>query len=423
MINTPPDFNKVQNMNDIELYKPNEFIGPISQLDVSRTARHLLNYLFQYAQIELHKASKNNEVHGNTFEVSVHQINGLAEFQKHDYERLKQTLLSLIQPVVFIENPKRFKASALVCDIDVDVEKGLYVFSITDTVKQLLQNTEFFTKLKLSEFNGLQSKYSIIIYEWLKRFETIETAPKMPLLQIDVLRKKTNTADKKTYDNYTNIRDKILDIAVTEINEKTPYTVTYETIKTRTKRRPKVTAIQFYFAKKEIKTEAENKPESDTSISFAFKKLRNVCSGRYMTLKFYYEATYIYEPETLEVFADDCLAKNYHPNKTVFFEWLNERCSINQKGYHKQKYIYSEEFFKSVFCTETRKYSMMIPMSNGESMPAGLPEIIVNVKDEYVAEAMKFYGKLPYNEYKRYLSGIWQRFQQEFNVNKDNVFE
>ena len=423
MINTPPDFNKVQNMNEIELYKPNEFIGPISQLDVSRTARHLLNYLFQYAQIELHKASKNNEVHGNTFEVSVHQINGLAEFQKHDYERLKQTLLSLIQPVVFIENPKRFKASALICDIDVDVEKGLYVFSITDTVKQLLQTTEFFTKLKLSEFNGLQSKYSIIIYEWLKRWETIETAPKMPLLQIDVLRRKTNTADKKTYDNYTNIRDKILDIAVTEINEKTPYTVTYETIKTRTKRRPKVTAIQFYFARKEIKTEAENKPENATSISSAYEKLRSVCSGRYMTLKFYYEATYIYEPETLEQFADDCIAKSYHPNKTVFFKWLDERCSINQKGYHKQKYIYSEEFFKSVFCTTEEKYSMEITMSSGEKIPAGFPEIIINVKDEYVAEAMKFYGKLPYNEYRRYLSDIWKRFEQEFNVNRDNVFE
>ena len=142
-----------------------------------------------------------------------------------------------------------------------------------------------------------------------------------------------------------------------------------------------------------------------------------------MTLKFYYEATYIYEPETLEQFADDCIAKNYHPNKEVFFKWLDERCSINQKGYHKQKYIYSEEFFKSVFCTETRKYSMMIPMSNGESMPAGLPEIIVNVKEEYVAEAMKPYGKLPYNEYRRYLSEIWKRFEQQFNVNRDNVFE
>ena len=63
------------------------------------------------------------------------------------------------------------------------------------------------------------------------------------------------------------------------------------------------------------------------------------------------------------------------------------------------------------------------PMTNGEKMPAGFPETIIDVKEEYVAEAMQLYGKLPYNEYKHYLSGIWKRFEQEFNVNKDNVFE
>ena len=199
--------------------------------------------------------------------------------------------------------------------------------------------------------------------------------------------------------------------------------MTYEAIKTRIKYRPKVTAIQFHFTKKEIKKEAEKKPENAASISSAYEKLRSVCSGRYMTLKFYYEATYIYEPETLEQFADDCLAKSYHPNKTVFSKWLKERCGTNQKGYLKQRVILNEELFRDVFSIKEDKYSMEITASNGEKMPAGFPETIIDVKEEYVAEAMKFYGELPYNEYKSYLSGIWQRFQQEFNVNKDNVFE
>ncbi|MBQ5496953.1 MAG: hypothetical protein IIT71_00070, partial [Acetobacter sp.] len=62
-------------MKEIELYKPNELIGAIDQIEVSRTAKHLLNYLLQYAQLELNKALKNKEVHGNKFEVSVSQIN------------------------------------------------------------------------------------------------------------------------------------------------------------------------------------------------------------------------------------------------------------------------------------------------------------------------------------------------------------
>ena len=239
-------------MSDVELYKPNELIGAIDQIEVSRTAKHLLNYLLQYAQLELNKALKNKEVHGNKFEVSVSQINGLAEFQKHDYERLKRTLITLMQPVILRDDPKHFKAIVPVCEIDVNVEEGLYVFSISDTVKELLQNNDYFTKLTLSEFNGLQSKHSIVLYEWLKRYET---SPQIPQLTVEELRNITHTTNMRKYDNFTDIKLRILDVAVNEISEKTPYTVTYEPIRTRTKRRPKVTAIQFTMTKK--KTEEQ----------------------------------------------------------------------------------------------------------------------------------------------------------------------
>ena len=404
-------------MSEMTLYKPNEFIGAIDKLEVSRTAKHLLNFFLQYAQ---HEIKFNNHV-GTNFEINVLTINGLADLHVRNYARLKQSLQTLMQPVVLRDDPKQFIAIVPISDITIDVQSGVYRFELTNRVCNLLKNCDYFTKLQLREFNNLQSKQRITIYEWLKRWET---APKgIQPLPIDELRRITNTENKKTYDNFTHIQIRILDVAVNEINQYTPYQVSYETIKERAKFRPKVTAIQFHFTKKEIKIETKNKPDDPViNMPSGYEKLRKVC-GRYMNKEFYFKATYIYEPETLEQFAIDCIVSNYHPNKKVFFEWLNERCSINQKGYHKQKYIYSEKFFRSVFCTETRKYKMMIPTGNGELMPAGLPEIIVNVKEEYVAEAMQLYGKLPYNEYKHYLSGIWKRFEQEFNVNKDNVFE
>ena len=403
-------------MNEVQIYKPNELIGIIERNNISRVARHLWTFLLQYAQQQI----KFHNHKGVDFEVSVSQINGLAEIHQKNYKLLQNALECLMSPVRIRDDPNGYESVVPVTRIKIDVASGVYKFRLEELVIDLLRTTEYFTIINVTEFNPFKSKHSHVLYEWLKRWET---SPQMPLLQIDVLRGMTNTADKKAYDNFTNIRDKILDVAVKEINEHTKYIASYQPIKTRAKTRNKVTAVQFYFSKKEIKTEVENKPDDPViNMPSGYEKLRKVC-GRYMTLKFYYEATYIYEPETLEQFADDCLAKSYHPNKEVFSKWLDERCSINQKGYHKQKYIYSEEFFKSVFCTETRKYSMMIPTGNGELMPAGLPEIIVNVKEEYVAEAMQLYGKLPYNEYKHYLSGIWKRFEQEFNVNKDNVFE
>ena len=275
-------------MSNVELYKPNELIGAIDQIEVSRTAKHLLNYLLQYAQLELNKALKNKEVHGNKFEVSVSQINGLADFQKHDYERLKRTLITLMQPVILRDDPKRFKAIVPVCEIDVNVEEGLYVFSISDTVKELLQNNDYFTKLTLSEFNGLQSKHSIVLYEWLKRYET---SPKIPQLTIEELRNITHTTNMRKYDNFTDIKLRILDVAVNEISEKTPYTVTYEPIKTRTKYRPKVTVTM-------TKKKSEKEIIETSGIESKVQGMYKVLCDQYIQFGFcseraeFYKATY-----------------------------------------------------------------------------------------------------------------------------------
>ena len=278
-------------MKEIELYKPNELIGAIDQIEVSRTAKHLLNYLLQYAQLELNKALKNKEVHGNKFEVSVSQINGLADFQKHDYERLKRTLITLMQPIILRDDPKHFKAIVPVCEVDVNVEKGLYVFSISDTVKELLQNNDYFTKLTLAEFNGLQSKHSIVIYEWLKRYET---SPQIPQLTVEDLRNITHTVSK-AYDNFTNLKQRVLSPAVAEINEHTPYTVSYEIIKERvSKYRPKVTAIKFTMTKKKSEKEIIETSGIESKVQGMYK----VLCDQYIQFGFcseraeFYKATY-----------------------------------------------------------------------------------------------------------------------------------
>lgn len=283
-------------MKEIELYKPNELIGAIDQIEVSRTAKHLLNYLLQYAQLELNKALKNKEVHGNKFEVSVSQINGLADFQKHDYERLKRTLITLMQPIILRDDPKHFKAIVPVCEVDVNVEKGLYVFSISDTVKELLQNNDYFTKLTLAEFNGLQSKHSIVIYEWLKRYET---SPQIPQLTVEDLRNITHTVSK-AYDNFTNLKLRVLSPAVAEINEHTPYTVSYEIIKERvSKYRPKVTAIKFTMTKKKSEKEIiETSGIESKDIISSVQGMYKVLCDQYIQFGFcseraeFYKATY-----------------------------------------------------------------------------------------------------------------------------------
>jgi hypothetical protein len=281
-------------MTNIELYKPNELIGAIDQIEVSRTAKHLLNFFLQYSQHELHKYKKlhpDSEVYPTEFEVAVYTINGLANIHTHDYERLKLKLIKLMQPVILRDDPKRFIALTPITAIDIDVPRGMYKFELQPKVVMALANTDYFTKLKLSDFNGLESKHSIVIYEWLKRYET---SPQIPKLTVEDLRNITHTANMRKYNNFTDIKLRILDVAVNEISEKTPYTVTYEPIKTRTMRRPKVTAIQFTMTKKKSEKEIIETSGIESKVQGMYK----VLCDQYIQFGFcseraeFYKATY-----------------------------------------------------------------------------------------------------------------------------------
>ena len=225
-------------MNEVQIYKPNELIGIIERNNISRVARHLWTFLLQYAQQQI----KFHNHKGVDFEVSVSQINGLAEIHQKNYKLLQNALECLMSPVRIRDDPNCYESVVPVTRIKIDVASGVYKFRLEELVIDLLRTTEYFTIINITEFNPFKSKHSHVLYEWLKRWET---SPQMPLLQIDVLRGMTNTADKKAYDNFTNIRDKILDVAVKEINEHTKYIASYQPIKTRAKTRNKVTAVQF----------------------------------------------------------------------------------------------------------------------------------------------------------------------------------
>jgi plasmid replication initiation protein len=152
-----------------------------------------------------------------------------------------------MKPVTLVDDPKQIVKVVPVTYVKVNTILGIYQFTLQEIVIELLANTDYFTKLNLTEFNPLKSKHSLVIFELIKRYEK---ARKIPLMTVDEFRKITDTLNKKTYDNFTNIKDKILDIAIAEINEKTDYIISYETKKERAKTRPKVHAIQFYFSKK-----------------------------------------------------------------------------------------------------------------------------------------------------------------------------
>ena len=334
---------------DITFFKPNELIAVIDQVHVNRLAKHMCNYFLKYAQEQIKTNIKLKKPISNLFELSIPETNALAEITAHDIPRLESTLDKLMQPVTirYKDDPKKIHKLVPIYEIVVDAERGIYRFRLAETMMELLKTSDYFTKLQLAEFNNLISKHSIVLYEWLKRYET---SPQIPQLTIEDLRNMTHTADKKTYDNFSDLQKRILDVAVREISEKTPYTVTYEPIKTRTMRRPKVTAVKFIMTKKKSAEQLAGSSGIVTKdIADVSRRYQELCE-MYIQFDFcstredFYKATYESDFKQLEWFFNKKKDMRHKDKLKWLLNDINDPKSnrkprrANQKAYYKSLY-------------------------------------------------------------------------------------
>ena len=311
--------------NNVTFYKPNELIAVIEQVQVSRLAKHLCNYLLKYAQEQI----KFNNHKGNQFVINIYEVNSLANVGSKDYNLIDNALKKLMQPVTVRDrdNPNKIKHLVPIYEIDIDTANSNYTYRLAETMIELLRQTDYFTKLELSEFNDLDSKHSIVIFEILKRYEN---AKKIPLMTIDEFRDVTHTSATKTYDNFAQLKKWVIDVAINEINEKTQYNVSYEVFKTRTGRRPKISEIQFYFSKKsKLENEQAIDSEFNDELFISFRQI-----FKNLPVEDYKHACDTFERSTLVRFLSDLKRKNYGTLKTeCFLRYLIERTEKKWNGY------------------------------------------------------------------------------------------
>ena len=321
-------------MNEL-LLKPNELINVISELDLSRNARHLFNYFLKHAQ----KKIKFDNYQGNTFTINYSELNKLADINPESVEVMKNSLRHLMRPVVITDTKTEFTAIVPVTYVTIDKQTGDYVFRLEEKVIELLRQTDYFTKLNLKEFNIFKSKHSIVIFEYLKRYENLEQIPK---IKVEKLRQMTNTQNK--YVNFKHFEQYVLDVATKEINTFTNYRMSYELIKIATSRRPKVNEIQFYFSKK--KNQEENKSidkniQEEESKTLYKQVFLDKNSLYYEFIKFapslekhvYIRSTYTYRESTLKAFLFSIQKNQNYLNSQTYMQWLEDR--TNNKNIYK----------------------------------------------------------------------------------------
>ena len=324
-------------MTEVQLFKPNEMVSFFAQLELNRTARHLFNYFLQYAQ----KKIKFENYQGDTFHINIKELNELAQIYPKTYDIVEKSLNHLMRPVVIRNDPHCYEAFVPVTFVKVNKKTGEYDFTLQRLVIDLLRQTDYFTKLDLQDFNLFNSKFSLVILEFLKQYEKLKNIPEV---SIDELRRITDTTKK--YPNFSDFEKRVLKVAVSEINESTNYNVSYELVTKYTSRRPKVSAVQFYLTKKaeasttpkqEVQQAACLEPVEPLGVQDAqepqeltmeeafglFADFKRVFTD--LTKEQYNLATYKYTYKTLNKFAENIAkyTKTYTSNE--FEQWLADR--------------------------------------------------------------------------------------------------
>lgn len=313
-------------MKELTLYKPNELISIISELELNRTARHLFNYFLRHAQ----KKIKFENYQKNTFEINIHDLNELAKINQKNYKLISKALDSLIQPVTLSDDPKLIHKIVPIYEIKVNIEKGIYQYKLADIIIELLANTDYFTKLDLKEFNPLKSKHSIVLFEYLKRYENFG---QIPLITMEELRAITDTNNK--YPNFTDFERYVLSVARDEINEHTAYSVDYLTIKKRACRRPKVHAIQFHFSKKSASSGIEQDVTEITQ-----KTAQNVAKNEELCVK------------------NNSLQRNAHVFDQLYLDFCRKFKDLSVKDYEQALNTYELSTLHQ-FLNDMQKYSSL----------------------------------------------------------------
>lgn len=167
--------------------------------------------------------------------------------QKNIYMELDKVTDRLMVRYIKIKDDedKKFKKRHLIKI--ADFENGILTMKIDEDMKDFYLNLKWYTKYQLKNIMQFKSTYSFRLYELLKQYEKIGIRS----ITIDDFRYVLDIDDKQ-YPKYANLKQKVISVAVNEINSKTDLYIEYEEIKEVRK----ITSLKFYIKHNEtVKSE------------------------------------------------------------------------------------------------------------------------------------------------------------------------
>lgn len=185
-----------------------------------------------------------NDKEFNKVTFTMREISNLLDISINNlYRDVRKIMRNLRKKDIFIDERDengigRIIETSFVTTAVYDNKHGLLTLEFSNVLKPyLLELKGLFTSYRLDNALSLCSKYSIRVYEKLKCNEF----KKSFIWNIEEL-KEDLMLNQKSYNLYSNIKQKIILVSINDINKNTDIKVTFEEIKTGRK----ITAIKFY---------------------------------------------------------------------------------------------------------------------------------------------------------------------------------
>jgi len=162
--------------------------------------------------------------------------------EKHVYDEMEKASENLFQRWIRIEDPNQVdKFRWITAKTTYKKGEGRIGFSFSPEILPYLQQLkEQFTKYRLGDISSLKSIYSIRLFEMLMQFQNTGIA----LIDVQEFKERLGISDK--YADYRNLKKKVIEPAINELNQKSHFNVTFK----GTREGRAIKNLEFFFSGK-----------------------------------------------------------------------------------------------------------------------------------------------------------------------------
>lgn len=218
--------------------KPNQLI------EISGNISGVQSKMYNVILARAHQELKKNP-NQTSFEIKLDDVKKASGVNTKDDARLKRNLKKLLDiSIEYTDEKENWGGFNLISAYLKENEKNKLKIELPGPIREALISNNYYTTLDLLMIKSLESKYSIALYEMALKYHKVQ----IPEYSIETFRKLTGTLKSSSYGDFQKLRTRVINTAITEINEKTDIILDYTTKKTGRK----VTSIKFEVKKKPL---------------------------------------------------------------------------------------------------------------------------------------------------------------------------